>query len=114
MRKTTKKKLSWYSARCHFKSEIRSKRDYGTHLWEEAFFLVHAMSKKHAQRKARHLAQKKKRIYENFAGDIVTWRFAGVIDVCALKATKFGDGTEVYSRFFSREEGLDTSVRNKL
>jgi len=114
MRKSKPKKLSWYTARCHFMSEIQSKRNYGTHLWEEAFFLLHAMSKKHAERKARHLAQSKKRTYENFAGDMVSWRFGGVIDVCALEARKFGDGTEVYSRFFSREEGLDTSVRNKL
>src|ERR1019366_4237170 len=99
MRKAKPKKLSWYAARCHFKSEIESKRNYGTHLWEEAFFLVHAMSKKHAERKAKHLAQRKKRTYQNFAGDTISWKFAGVIDVCALSAGKFGDGTEVYSRF---------------
>ena len=113
MRKTAAKRFSWYTARCHFKSEIRSKRDSGTHLWEEAFFLVRALSKKDAERKAKHRAQRKKRIYENFAGDIISWNFAGVIDVCALKATNFGDGTEVYCRYFSREDGLDTSVRNK-
>ena len=113
MRKAKPKKLSWYAARCHFKSEIESKRKYRTHLWEEAFFLVYAMSKKHAERKAKHLAQRKKRTYKNFAGDVVTWRFAGVIDVCALTATSFHEGSEVYWRFFSREDGRDTSVRNK-
>jgi hypothetical protein len=114
MRKTKAKKVSWYTARCHFRSEIQSKHKYETHLWEEAFFLVHAVSKKDAGRKAKHLAQKKKRTYENFAGDIISWRFAGVIDVCALTTRTFGDGTEVYSRFFSREGTLDTSVRNKI
>jgi hypothetical protein len=114
MRRTKPKKLSWYTARCHFKSEVENKRTYGTHLWEEAFFLVRAMSKKHAERKARHLAQRKKLTYKNFAGDTISWKFAGVIDVCALSAGKFGDGTEVYSRFFSREGTLDTSARNKL
>jgi Domain of unknown function (DUF4288) len=114
MRKAKPTELSWYTARCHFKSEIESKRKYSTHLWEEAFFLVHAMSKKHAERKAKHLAQRKKRTYQNFAGDTISWKFAGVIDVRALAASKFGEGAEVYSRFFSREEGLDTSVRNKM
>src|SRR5579864_5255614 len=114
MRKRKPKKLLWYSARCHFKSEIESKRNYGTHLWEEAFFLLHAMSKKHAERKAKRIARRKKRTYKNFAGDTISWTFAGVIDICGLTATKFGDGTEVYSRFFSREESLDTSVRNKF
>ena len=114
MRKTKPKKLSWYTARCHFKSEVESKPKYGAHLWEEAFFLVHAMSKKHAERKAKNPAQRKKRTYQNFAGDTISWKFAGVIDVCALTASKFDDGAEVYSRFFSREGTLDTSVRNKL
>jgi Domain of unknown function (DUF4288) len=114
MRKTKPTKLSWYSARCHFKSEVENKRKNDARLWEEAFFLIHAMSKKHAERKATHLAQRKKRTYQNFARDTISWKFAGVIDVCALTATKFGDGTEVYSRFFSREGTLDTSVRNKL
>lgn len=114
MRKSNAKKLSWYTARCHFKSEVENKRKFGVHLWEEAFFLVRAMSKKHAERKAKHLAQRKKRTYKNFAGDTISWKFAGVIDVCELTADKFGDGTEVYSRFFSREGTLDTSVRNRL
>jgi hypothetical protein len=113
MRKAKAKKLSWYTARCNFRSEIKSKRDSGAHLWEEAFFLVHAISKKHAERKAKHLAQRKKRTYQNFAGDIISWRFERIVDVCALAAKSFHDGTEVYSRFFSREDGLDTSVRNK-
>jgi hypothetical protein len=107
------KKLSWFTARCHFKSEIEGKRKDGTHLWQEAFFLVHALNKKDAAQKAKHLAQGKKHTYKNFAREIVTWKFVGVIDVCALEAHSFGDGTEVYSRFFSREGTLDTSVRNK-
>jgi|SRR5580704_18324875 hypothetical protein len=114
MRKTKPTKLSWYTARCHFRSEVHSKHAYGTHLWEEAFILVHAMSKKHAERKAKHLAQRKKRTYKNFAGDVVAWRFAGVVDLCALTASSFGDGAEVYARFFSRDGELDTSVRNNL
>jgi hypothetical protein len=114
MHKSKQKKLSWYTARCHFKSDVESKRNYGAHLWEEAFFLLHAMSKKDAQRKAKHIAQRKKRTYQNFAGDTISWKFVGVIDVCALTASKFGDGAEVYSRLFSREGTLDTSVRNKV
>jgi len=114
MRKTKLTKLSWFTARCHFKSEVGSKRTNDAHLWEEAFFLVRAMSKKHAERKATHLAQRKKRTYQNFAGDTISWKFAGVIDVCELSAGEFGDGSEVYSRFFSREGTLDTSVRNKI
>jgi uncharacterized protein DUF4288 len=114
MRKAQPKKLSWYTARCHFRSEVESKRKVGTHLWEEAFFLIHALSKKDAERKAKQLGQGRKRTYENFAGDKISWRFAAVIDVSALAASSFRDGTEVYSRFFSREGTLDTSVRNRL
>jgi hypothetical protein len=114
MRKSKAAKLSWFTARCHFKSEIKSKRKYGTQLWEEAFFLVQASSKKDAEVKTKHLAQGKKHTYKNFAGEIVTWKFVGVIDVCALIDASFGDGAEVYWRFFSRRAGLDTSVRNKL
>ena len=113
MRKSNAAKLSWFTARCHFKSEIEGHRKDGTRLWQEAFFLVSALSKKDAGQKAEHLAQGKKHTYKNFAGDIIVWKFAGVIDVCALEAHSFGDGTEVYSRFFSREGSLDTSVRNK-
>jgi|ERR1700679_308092 hypothetical protein len=113
MRKSKAKKLSWFTARCHFKSEIEGQRKNGMHLWHEAFFLVHALSKKDAEQKAKHFGQSKKHTYKNFAGDIIVWKFAGVIDVCALEAHGFGDGTEVYSRFFSREGALDTSVRNK-
>jgi hypothetical protein len=113
MRKSKAAKLSWFTARCHFKSEIEGKHKDRMQLWQEAFFLVHALNKKDAELKAKHLAQSKKHTYKNFAGEIVTWKFAGVIDVCALEAHSFGDGTEVYSRFFSREGTLDTSVRNK-
>nr|HEV7954203.1 DUF4288 domain-containing protein [Candidatus Acidoferrales bacterium] len=113
MRKSNPAKLSWFTARCHFKSEVEGKHKDRMHLWQEAFFLVHASSKKDAGQKAKHLARGKKHTYKNFAGDIIVWKFAGVIDVCALEARNFGDGTEVYSRFFSREGTLDTSVRNK-
>jgi hypothetical protein len=113
MRKSKPAKLSWFTARCHFKSEVEGRRKDGTHLWQEAFFLAHALSKKDAEQKVRHLAQGKKHTYKNFAGETIVWKFAGVIDVCALEALSFGDGTEVYSRFFSREGTLDTSVRNK-
>jgi hypothetical protein len=113
MRKSETAKLSWFTVRCHFKSEIEGKHKNGTHLWQEAFFLVHALSKKDAEQKAKHLAQSKKHTYKNFAGDVIVWKFAGVIDICALEAHSFSDGTEVYSRFFSREGTLDTSVRNK-
>jgi hypothetical protein len=113
MRKTKPTKLSWFTARCHFKSEVGSAQKYGTQLWEEQFFLVRAMSKKHAERKAKQLARRKQHSYKNFAGETVSWKFAEVIDVYEMIASRFGDGTEVYSRFFSRRRNVDTSVRNK-
>jgi hypothetical protein len=114
MRKTTSTKLSWFTARCHFKSEVGSKRKDGARLWEEQFFLVRAMSKKHAERKAKHLARRKQHSYKNFAGETVSWKFAEVIDVYEMIASRFGDGTEVYSRFFSRSGTLDASLRIKV
>jgi hypothetical protein len=113
MRKTNPVKLSWFTARCHFKSDVGSKRKNDAHLWEEAFFLVRAMSKKHAERKAKQLARRKQHSYKNFADETVSWKFAEVIDVYEMIASRFGDGTEVYSRFFSRRGTPDTSVRNK-
>jgi Domain of unknown function (DUF4288) len=113
MRKAKPAKLSWYTARCHFRSEITGKRKYGTQLWEESFFLVHATSKKHAERRAKQLAQREQVKYKNFAGEIVSWKFATLIDVRELIASRLGDGTEVYSRFFSRRATPRASVRNK-
>jgi len=99
MRRT--KKPVWYTARCHFRSDTQGNRKFKAQLWEESFFLVRAISRKHAERRAKELARKKRRTYTNFAGDVVTWRFAKLIDVHPLKDTEFREGTEVYAGFFA-------------
>jgi|SRR5580704_16044062 hypothetical protein len=96
-----KKKPVWYTARVHFRSDIQSKKKYKTHLWKESFFLVWAISRKHAERRAKQLARRSKHTYTNFAGDVITWRFAALLDVHELAATDFREGTEVYASFFA-------------
>jgi hypothetical protein len=107
-----KKKPSWYTVVCHFRSFTEGKPKDKTQLWEETFVLVSAISRKHAARKATRLARKRRRSYSNFAG-VVTWRFAEVTDVCALTAREFGEGTEVYSRFFGRKRPLSRLAQSK-
>jgi hypothetical protein len=101
MRRT--KKPSWYTARCHFRSDTPGKRKFKAQLWEESFFLVRAISRKHAERRATELARKRKRTYTNFAGDVVTWRFADLIDVHPVADMEFREGTQVYSGFFAHK-----------
>lgn len=96
-----KKKPVWYTARVHFRSDVQGKKKYNTHLWKESFFLVWAISKKHAERKAKQLARRSKHTYTKFAGDVVTWRFAEFIDAHELAEKDFREGSEVYSGFFA-------------
>src|SRR5580704_15993484 len=96
-----KKKPVWYTARVHFRSDVQGKKTFKAHLWKESFFLVWAISRKHAERRAKQLARRTKHTYTNFAGDVVTWRFAKLIDVHELPEKDFREGTEVYSGFFA-------------
>lgn len=96
-----KKKETWYTARCHFRSYVRGKTKLNAPLWQESFFLVSAISRKHAQRKAKKLAGRRRQSYENFAGDVVVWRLAKIIDVFEMKDRDFREGTELYSQYFA-------------
>jgi hypothetical protein len=47
------------------------------------------------------MARWRKHTYTNFAGDVITWRFAKLIDVYELGVRDFREGTEVYAGFFA-------------
>lgn len=85
----------WYSTILLVQSEIESVADYEP-LVDHAVRLLKAPDAESAYLRALELGAGEETSYLNEDGELVTWRFIGLRDLCKLDEPP-GDGTEVLS-----------------
>ena len=88
--------MNIYFACLAFESDVDG--DSAGGLVEESVVLIYAADRAHAAAKAAALGPAREHSYLNDAGETVTWRFAGVVNVQAFCEPALTDGAEVYSR----------------
>jgi hypothetical protein len=92
---------SWFSAKLLFEAEVECSSDP---LCEESIRLVEANDDDDAQRRAAEIGAQAEHEYLNEEGQIVRWRFRGILEVQNLCETKIMHGMEVFSRMFRRSQ----------
>ena len=105
----------WFGARLVFQSvhtgtpeAALSTNEPREVLYEESIVLIQADDEASAGSLARSVGLQKQHSYENMYGETVTWQFVDVTDVKELFDSEIGHGSEVFYRFFSREDRLPT------
>jgi hypothetical protein len=93
----------WYSAALLFKSSHTPNRNFDA-LWEEQIVLVEASTETDAHVKATDIGQQKTHSYMAVEGDLITWKFDGILKVCEIEGPKLKDGSELFSRFLKNSE----------
>lgn len=67
-------------------------------LFDRQIRIVKASDAEVAFQKAMKLGEAENHSYKNGRGELVSWEFVGLGDLCQLQEEQIGDGTEVYSR----------------
>ena len=74
-------------------------------LWERGVLLVRASSEGEARTKGECCARSKEHSYEVPGGDTLVWTFDRIERVETVFESEIGDGSQVYSQFFYKQEG---------
>jgi hypothetical protein len=99
---TGEQKKSWYSARLVFRCDIGN-QPVPSDIFEESIRLVRAADEAEASERAAAIGRINERDEQSSVGEMVRWRFVGVVEVQDLLLTEIADGCEVFSRL-SRTE----------
>jgi Domain of unknown function (DUF4288) len=91
----------WFAANLLFES-VRPDHPENESLWEESIVLVRAESEEQARQDAEVLGKAGEHEYIAANGDLVRWVFRQVEKLCAIETLEHG--TELFSRFLSRQE----------
>ena len=104
---------TWYSVRLLFVSDIHGdlNRD---RLCEESLIVVQETSEDRARQAAHQIALGMDHEYKNEEGELVQWRFVGILEVQDLCEEKLKSGTEVYSRLFYESQAVHPEVLRVL
>jgi hypothetical protein len=91
----------WFAVNLLFES-IHPDHPENEFLWEERIILVRADTEEQARREGERLGKCEEQEYTAATGDLVRWVFRQVESVRAIET--LDHGTELFSRFLSRQE----------
>lgn len=98
---------NWYTVLLSFES-ADEKSPRSKPIFEIRALLVKADTDDHAMEKAQQLATAEEHGYVNAIGDKISWKFSEILDVCCLSwITQFGEGNEVYYKYFDYDGVAD-------
>ena len=92
--------MSWYTAKCRFRSIHTGEEPPHETVGEYRFFLLKADNEEGARDKAQIISKRKEHSYKNKYGATVSWCFESVVDVKEVIDGGFVEGTEIYSEYF--------------
>lgn len=99
---TDENRKSWYSARLVFRCDIGN-QPVPSDIYEESIRLIRAANEAEASERAAAIGRINERDEQSSVGELVRWRFVGVVEVQDLVLPEISDGSEVFSRL-SRTE----------
>jgi hypothetical protein len=99
-------KKSWYSARLVFRCDIGN-QPVPSDIFEESIRLVRAADEAEASERAAAIGRINERDEQSSVGEMVRWRFVGVVEVQDLLLPEIADGCEVFSRLSRTEPEID-------
>jgi len=94
---------NWYVATLLFECNIEN-RSERLPTCDEQLRLVSAEDNEEALQKSLLLGNQEEVSYENVYGDVVSWRFLGLVELEEIDADSIGDGTEIKSRLLRCKE----------
>jgi len=73
-------------------------------LWQEETVLIHAVDEHEARRRAQRRGESGRTDFANAAGEVIRWRFEGVIDVAEVLESDLSGDADLYCRHFRNIE----------
>lgn len=103
----------WYSARLLFVAKTDGRLDADP-LCEESIIVLRAADETGAAKQARRQGMDMAHSYKNEAGEVISWKFLGVLGIQDLCENALSSGSEVYSHLFLESQTSADEARSLI